>query len=131
MINMINLVFKKNPELFEHVNKPPVMTSPITDYIGYSSYSEDNSYNSIRSNLISKSIDKTTREWIRENQNKSIKVQDSGNMFYKDYFLGLVYLYKTKDLINEYKNVRSHLARLNIGLSSTLNNYKYKYTNKK
>lgn len=98
MINMINLVFEKNPELFEHVNKPPVMTSPITDYIGYSSYSEDNSYNSVRSNLISKSIDKTTREWIRENQNKSIKVQDSGNMFYKDYFLGLVYLYKTKDL---------------------------------
>ncbi len=33
---------------------------------------------------------------------------------------------KLEDLINEYKNVRSHLARLNIGLSSTLNNYKYK-----
>lgn len=98
MIKMINLVLEKNPELFEHVNKPPVMTSPITDYIGYSSYSEDNSYNSVRSNLISKSIDTTTREWIRENQNKNLSVQDSGNMLYKEYFLGLVYLYKKQDL---------------------------------
>lgn len=98
MINMINLVFEKNPELFEHVNTPPVMTSPVTDYIGYSSYSEGNSYNDVRSSLISKSIDTTTRDWIRENQNKNLSVQDSGDMLYKDYFLGLVYLYKVKDL---------------------------------
>lgn len=33
---------------------------------------------------------------------------------------------KLEDLINEYKNVRSHLSRLNIGMSSSVNNCKCK-----
>lgn len=33
---------------------------------------------------------------------------------------------KLEDLINEYKNVRSHLASLNIGMSTNLKSYKYK-----
>lgn len=33
---------------------------------------------------------------------------------------------KLEDLINEYKNVRSHLASLHIGMSSSLKSYKYK-----
>lgn len=33
---------------------------------------------------------------------------------------------KLEDLINEYKNVRSHLASLHIGMSSNLKSYKYK-----
>lgn len=33
---------------------------------------------------------------------------------------------KLEDLINEYKNVRSHLTGLTIGMATTVNNYKYK-----
>lgn len=33
---------------------------------------------------------------------------------------------KLEDLINEYKNVRSHLASLHIGMSSNVKSYKYK-----
>lgn len=35
---------------------------------------------------------------------------------------------KLEDLINEYKNVRSHLAKLNIGMPANVGNYKHKMT---
>ena len=33
---------------------------------------------------------------------------------------------KLEDLINEYKNVRSHLSKINIGLPANIRNYRYK-----
>ena len=35
---------------------------------------------------------------------------------------------RVEDLINEYKNVRSHLAKLNIGMLANVGNYKHKMT---
>lgn len=102
-IKIINIVLDKNKDLCDHINMPPVTSSRISDYIGYGSvvdpevYGDDVSFNDIRCDILSRNIDKTTREWIGNNLD-SVVVSDSEEVTYKDYFMKLIYLFKKVEL---------------------------------
>lgn len=110
-IKMINVVFSKDKSLLEHVSKPPVTCSKLSDYIGYGSevdydmYNDSVSYNDIRSYILSSNIDKTTREWIGDNLD-TVVVSENRQVSYKKHFMSLVYLFKKVKLENEAYNNR-------------------------
>ena len=102
-INMINIVLNKNKSLLGNVNKPPVICSKITDCIGYGSEvdykicNDSLSYDSIRCDILSKSIDKTTREWIINNLNTEVSC-NKRIMTYKKHFMALLYFSKVHNI---------------------------------
>lgn len=103
IINMINIVLNKNKSLLGNINKPPVICSKITDCIGYGSEvdykicNDSLSYDSIRCDILSKSIDKTTREWIINNLNTEVSC-NKRIMAYKKHFMALLYFSKVHNI---------------------------------
>ena len=108
------MVLNKNKSLLGNVNKPPVICSKVTDCIGYGSevdYEICNdvlSYESIRCDILSKSIDKTTREWIINNLNTEVSC-NKRIMAYKKHFMALLYFSKVHNIEKELQANDSNL----------------------
>lgn len=75
-IQMLNNIKARNPDFVASCRKPPILTIPINEWIGFGQepFNNEESYTSIRSDLISKSIKESLIEWIRINAEAKEKV---------------------------------------------------------
>ena len=92
-IEILNEIKKENPEISEHLGKPPLLTSKINDWIGYGSepaIRKNNgdlySFNLLREEVLEKSIIETTGSWLNRYQNMEISFQNKKIKF-SDYIL--------------------------------------------
>lgn len=82
LINYINILQKikqQNPQIMSNIKEPPILTGEIDGWIGYGSEpitelnGEQQSFNSIRAELLEKAIDQETKKWIKDHKDFNVK----------------------------------------------------------
>ena len=80
-IEILQEIKREHPELISRVKDPPVLTGKIDGWIGYGSQPEKipgrkkYSFNAVRAELLDKSIDKVTKQWVMKYRNQEITHQ--------------------------------------------------------
>ncbi len=87
-IQMLNNIKARNPDLVASCKKPPILTIPINEWIGFGQepFNNEESYTSIRADLIFKSIKESLIDWIRINAEAKEKVGNQ-SLSIKDYII--------------------------------------------
>jgi len=91
-IDVLKKIKEENKDLLNVYHKPPILSGKIYDWLGYGSEPEEHksSFNSKRANAISKGIENTTKEWVKDNLIKLINFRNNFIHFYEYIALAMV-----------------------------------------
>lgn len=110
-IEILNEIRKEHPEINGYIGKPPLLTSPVNDWIGYGSEptikqknGELYSFNLMREEIIEKAIKETTSNWLQQHRYMEIPFQGK-NVRFDDYIMIIATERFTQDLERRYNNL--------------------------
>lgn len=105
-IEILEEIKKEYPELLSSINKPPILCGKIDGWIGYGSEPATiddvpKSFNSLRAEILEKSIDKATKDWVMKELNTNINYNGKVIRF-KDYIIEISVIKMLSKLENRY-----------------------------
>ena len=80
-VEILQEIKREHPGLISRIKEPPVLTGKIDGWIGYGAQPEKipgrkkHSFNATRAELLDKSIDKVTKQWVMKHRNQQIIYQ--------------------------------------------------------
>ncbi len=95
-IDILRTIKKEHPELEQFLNKPPVLSAPIDEWIGYGSEpvcTKENgdrySFNSMREEIIENAISSVTGKWVNDHRNMNINFRGN-KITFEEYIINCI-----------------------------------------
>ena len=85
-IEILETILLENPDLERSFHEPPILTGKINNWLGYgtsSEYKAEKDYMSKRVDCVESAINKTARDWVKDNIIKMIFFRDQYVHFYE------------------------------------------------
>ena len=139
-LDILQEIKREHPEIISRAKQPPILTGNMDGWIGYgseptskSSRNKDsrNSFNNLRSEVISGAIDKATKEWIRDHI--TMKLRYNGQlMSFSNFITERCIDEKVKYLEEEYashdRKLREEAKKRGMPTTSIVDDNKLNYT---
>lgn len=76
-IQILNEIQEKRSDIIARCKRPPILTMPINNWVGFGQEPPESSYTYYRIDILQDAIRKATLKWIAENKNTTIKNRDN------------------------------------------------------
>ena len=76
-ITILNELEKEMPNTISRCKEPPLLTMKLNNFIGFGEEPKDGSYTSARIKLLKDSIESAIRQWIIENKDKKLQIEET------------------------------------------------------
>ena len=76
-IAILNELGEEIPKVISRCKEPPLLTMKINNFVGFGEEPKDGSYTSARTKLLSKSIEAAIKQWIIENKDRKLHIDET------------------------------------------------------
>lgn len=101
-IGVLNEMQKENPQLISRCKSPQILTSNISNWVGFAEEPKEGSYTQARMDILNESIKSAIKQWLIENQEKKFML---GNMKFsvKEYIAA-------RSIREEFRNIENTIS---------------------